>query len=298
MAPRRQAFFFLVVSIIAALGGAAKPYGTPAPATHFEDVFGSDAVQCSGAQMVATENSLLVWGICAPNSEYPTANLTISMRRSSDWGKSWEPAIQQPFPNPSLPTIVYDAGRKKLVSRGYCTPGPGSGATSGAGAGRGGVTSSRQAEGGCPALATCSWHSADQGRTWSGPTKAGAFGSGEGCGGMVLSSGTILMPAGLVNCSGHGPSFNVALISTDGGATWRAGGATPLLPTGQGWGEAMVAELSNGSVVLNSRLSWWLGRHHARIQTAFAISHDRAASWDRVWSFPGDQPFDVGFGPG
>ena len=48
----------------------------------FVDVFGTASVQCSGAQIVATSKSLLVFGICAPNGLYPSKNLTINMRKS------------------------------------------------------------------------------------------------------------------------------------------------------------------------------------------------------------------------
>jgi hypothetical protein len=44
------------------------------------------------------------------------------------------------------------------------------------------------------------------------------------------------------------------IISQNNGGTWQAGSGTPALPSKQGWGEAMVAELANGSVVLTSRL--------------------------------------------
>ena len=47
---------------------------------------------------------------------------------------------------------------------------------------------------------------------------------------------------------------NFVIISQNNGGTWQAGSGTPALPSKQGWGEAMVAELANGSVVLTSRL--------------------------------------------
>ena len=256
----------------------------PTAALPFVDVFGTASVQCSGAQIVATSKSLLVFGICAPNGLYPSKNLTINMRKSTDWGVTWHPAIAQPFPPPSLPKIVYDESNGALVSMGYCKPGPGieSDAT------------------GCPLPATCSWMSTDEGTTWTGPVHVGDYGSGEGCGGITLSTtGNILMPTGLPNCTDSTkPSFDSVLITTDHGKTWSIGGPTPRISTGQGWGECMLAELANGSVVLTSRLSSRLGRHTAPIQRAFAISHDGCQTWDKAWTFPADLPFDSGFGPG
>ena len=65
----------------------------PTDALPFVDVFGTESVQCSGAQIVATSKSLLVFGICAPNGQYPSKNLTINMKKSTDWGvtltKEW-----------------------------------------------------------------------------------------------------------------------------------------------------------------------------------------------------------------
>lgn len=45
------------------------------------------------------------------------------------------------------------------------------------------------------------------------------------------------------------PGRDTTLISADHGNSWSFGGPTPFLPSGQSWGECMVAELANGSVV-------------------------------------------------
>jgi hypothetical protein len=61
----------------------------------------------------------------------------------------------------------------------------------------------------------------------------------------------------------------------------------------------MVAELANGSVVLTSRLSFYHGRYVVfPNQRAFSISHTAGRTWEKSWTFPADQPYDVGFGPG
>lgn len=267
------------------IGHAASSMHAP-----YVDVFGTDAVQCSGALLVRTDKSLIVFAICAPNGLYPSKNLSISLRRSVDWGATWLPAVPQPFPIPSLPRVLYDFNAHALVAMGACK--------------------ARERDdsdhvlrtAGCPPPATCSWRSTDEGTSWSGPTLVGSYGAGEGCGGFASSaSGNLLMPTGMPNCTEPAqPTYDTVLISADGGATWDAGGATPLLPTRQGWGECMVAELSNGSTILTSRLSSRVpgGRHTAPIQTAFAISHDGARTWQRAWTFPAGQPFDSGFGPG
>jgi len=193
------------------------------------DLFGTDLVQCSGAQMVRTDFSLLVWAICAPNGAFPSTNLSISLRRSVDWGTTWEPAVPQPFPPPSLPTVIYDPRARTLVSIGVCGADE-TGAAIGGSAG----------ECHLPRAATCSWRSTDDGKTWVGPRHLGNLGGNEGCGGVALeSTGRLLAPArGLPNCT----QADSMLVSDDAGETWYIGGPTPVLPSKQAWGEAMIAE--------------------------------------------------------
>ena len=259
-------------------GSAAAADSTSAEPPKVVDVFGSEEVQCSGAQMVATKQSLLVWGICAPNGEYPSKNLTINMRRSTDWGLTFGAPIAQPQPTPSLAQIVYNPKTDSLVSMARwdsCANATG--------------CPSKQAFG-------CASTSTDEGVTWTPAAPAGcrpageAGGSGEGCGGTTLSSGTMLSPFGVSTAD--------YVISSEDGKTWQVGGPTPALPSKQGWGECMVAELANGSVVITSRLSDRVGRHTAPIQRGFAISHDQAKTWEKAWTFPAAQPFSSGFGPG
>ena len=77
------------------------------------------------------------------------------------------------------------------------------------------------------------------------------------------------------NCSNPkaGPSVNRALISSDHGATWEVGGPTPTMVDGQlkSWGESMVAELANGSVVLTSRMGDALSASSRCMCTTFLV---------------------------
>eukprot|EP01050_Picozoa_sp_SAG11_P035478 SAG11_NODE_13032_length_673_cov_1.127178_1_plen_185_part_01 len=61
----------------------------PKPELPYTDVFGSAAQICTGAQMVVTKKSLLVWGECqikpTKNPDDPK-NLVIQLRRSTDFG--------------------------------------------------------------------------------------------------------------------------------------------------------------------------------------------------------------------
>lgn len=287
----------------------------------YVDVFGSTTTQCSGAQMVRTDKSLLLWAICAPNGLYPSKNLSISLRRSGDWGATWLPPEPQPFPVPSLPRVLYDFHAHALVAMGACAPRSGGSAGARSASGQQDEVDRRVhddqvdldeqvedprrvAAGSCPSPPTCSWRSTDEGMRWSGPTPVGRYGGGEGCVGVAVSaSPTLLMPTGgMANCTDPSqPAYDTVLISEDHGATWHAGGATPRLSTRQSWGESALAELANGSIVINTRLSVRSpgGHHTAPAQTAFAISHDGARTWEeRAWTFPAAQPFDCGFGPG
>ena len=90
------------------------------------------------------------------------------------------------------------------------------------------------------------------------------------------------------------------IVSADHGESWEAGAPTPPLPGQQSWGEAMVAELANGSIVMTSRLSAFRqpGWHWLPSQQGFSISHNGGRTWSKSWTFPADQPFDVGFSPG
>ena len=62
----------------------------PKPELPFVDVFGSASQVCTGAQMVATKKSLLVWGECQikpePKNPADPKNLAIQLRRSTDFG--------------------------------------------------------------------------------------------------------------------------------------------------------------------------------------------------------------------
>ena len=213
------------------------------------DAFGNDTQVCTGAQLVATAKSLLVLGYCGTEQKQQP----FFLRRSGDWGRTWERTpISLPFPPGPWPKLVFDpamGGAVLAIGDALC---PGYNATHGSG---------------CPPQLTCVRTSRDEGSSWSPPTPVGAYNSGEGCGGTVLSTGEVLSAFGLGNCSSAGgrdpnhPSFDVVAISSDHGTSWAPGAATPPLPQAQGWGEAAVAELANGSVVLTSRLAQSVAPH-------------------------------------
>ena len=273
---------------------SVTPPPPPKPELPFVDVFGSTTQICTGAQMVATRKSLLVWGECQikpePRNPDDPKNLEIQLRRSTD-GVNWGPVLPQPFPPPYLSQVIYDPATDAVISVGPCpgSPPPPNGDS---------LT-------GCGSPFPCWSKSTDEGSSWSAFTPAGkgngTFGGAEGSLGTTLSTGNLLSPFSVKSCSPTNPptnQVNRVLISADHGATWQVGGPTPAVVDGKPkpWGESAVAELANGSVVLTSRLSQpltagsrWRG---------FAISHTGGQSWEKAWTFPADEPFDKGFGPG
>lgn len=134
--------------------------------------------------------------------------------------------------------------------------------------------------------------SKDDGGSWSLPLNISYalhpswrwFGTGPP-GGIVLQSGRIVIPAY------HGPfhwddgtiTHGVALMSDDGGATWRRGASLGGLFTFSN--ECQSVQLSNGTLLLNSR-----GVGTRRLQT---LSFDEGETWGNtrvVDDLP--EPFD------
>ena len=230
-----------------------------------------------------------MWGICGGGAG--VVNRTVWLRRSTDWGASWEPPLPQPHLGAGdLGQFIYDPKTDTILS---LSPPPGPFP-------RGGPCPPRP---GCVRPFSCMSKSTDAGSTWSRAEAVGCQhgnqtggSTGEGQQGVALSNGDLVAPAGRGADGG-----NIVIISRDGGSGWQPGNATPPLPSNQGWGEAMVAELSNGSLVLTSRLSGVRKVPHWEflpLQTAFSISHTGGRTWEKSWSFPADQPYDVNFGPG
>lgn len=185
---------------------------------------------------------------------------------------TWGPVLPQPFPPPYLSQVIYDPVADALVSVGPC---PGSRPPP--------TTEHSGGSSGCGNPFPCWSKSTNEGQSWSAFTPTGTgngtFGGAEGSCGIALSSGHLLSPFAVSNCSAATPtsSVNRVLSSSDSGQTWQVGGPTPSVVDGvtKPWGESGLAELANGSVVLTSRLSEPL-KPGARWR-GFAISHDKVS---------------------
>lgn len=130
----------------------------------------------------------------------------------------------------------------------------------------------------------------DDGKTWTKPTeitasafdpfkkhidwKAVATGPGHG---IQLKSGRLVVPVWLslgTGGSGHGDSVSATIYSDDAGKTWKPGDVA--IPNTKEWAspnECCVAELSDGSVMLNARSP---SKANRRLVT---ISKDGATKW-------------------
>ena len=78
------------------------------------------------------------------------------------------------------------------------------------------------------------------------------------------------------------------LYSDDDGATWEAGA---VMPPPFSSGEAAVAELSNGSLVITARYGQNRSHHLTCAQEpcrVFARSDDGGSTWSKLWHVPYD----------
>ena len=179
---------------------------------------GDDAQKCSGAQVVATKSALCVWGICGGGAG--VVNRTVWLRKSTDWGTTWLAPVPQPHLGAGdLGQFIYDPKTDTILSMspppgpfprgGPCLPSPG-----------------------CAQPFSCMSKSTDDGTSLTIAEAVGCHtenqtgSTGEGCGGITLSTGDILAPAGRKTGAG-----NFVIISQDSGRTWKMGNATPPLPS-------------------------------------------------------------------
>ena len=98
--------------LVLALG---RPAGAEAPLFDAFGQPGGDEQKCSGAQVVRTGGALCVWGICGGGAG--VVNRTVWLRRSTDWGASWEPPLPQPHLGAGdLGQFIYDPKTDTILS--------------------------------------------------------------------------------------------------------------------------------------------------------------------------------------
>ena len=213
--------------------------------------------------IVRTNSSLLAFAgtrCGAGDGCFPAGNvgktldhMDLVMKRSADGGRTWSDLrvlYSTTCDNRDHGTPAYDAvtGRVLLVTRGDNT-------------------------------LTWSLHSDDDGHTWSTPARVplGPYNTTRPAPGTGLQlraggprAGRLLFLAQL-GSGAEADKGNVVYWTDDGGDTWAH--AMNIVPGGQ---EAQVAQLSNGTLLLNARRGLEKGHEYDRL---FATSADGGASW-------------------
>jgi sialidase-1 len=205
----------------------------------------------------------------------------VNLRRSLDNGATWSDAIIR---------VIGGAAESRALNTTYRNPYPS--VVVGSGGGGGGdvvllnVANSTVAE----PWASLQLKSSDGGLSWSAPASVGAgWGALQGIlggpgNGIELGQKSTHSPSAgrMLSCGAtgyhHGHAMEAGTFSSDDqGRSWQAG-AHPL-PSMQ---ECQLAELSNGSVVMNMRQSvrTCASGGHCR---AVSVSDDGGASWPAPW---------------
>ena len=206
------------------------------------------------------------------NARSDTGEIRLCMRKSEDGGKTWSPlrVVANDGPNTmGNPCPVQDpvTGRVHMLM------------THNLGEDR----ESQIVEGTSRGTRTaCAMSSDDDGETWTEPVEITAevkcpdwtwYATGPGVG-IALRGGRLLIPCDFM-VAGTGEAGSHAVLSDDGGRTWRLGGV--LQP---GVNECQAVELSDGSVMMNMRNHRAAGSEPWH--RAVAVSRDGGKTWSPI----------------
>lgn len=194
-----------------------------------------------------------------------TGNIDIVLRRSSDGGKTWTPALTLVDHGPDTignPAPVQDA--KTGVIWLLLTGNPGD-------------TSEKEIiESGAKGTRTV-WvmHSRDEGATWSKPVEITGdvkpaewtwYATGP-VNGIQTRSGRLIIPCDHER-KGHRGFYSHVIYSDDGGSQWKVGGSAAEMTD-----ESTVAELSDGTLMLNMR------SNAKKFRRIVSMSKDGGLTW-------------------
>lgn len=270
--------FLLAVSL--PLAGAPVPLPLPPEKT---DLFRAGqagvALYRIPGVVVTAQGSVLAYCEARKNSKADWGEIEIHLRRSTDGGKTWEPARRIAHQGPRIegnPRKKTGGEHEQTVNNPVAVVDRQSGAIEFLY---------------CLNYARCfSMRSTDDGRSWSQPVeitvtfepfrakydwKVIATGPGHG---IQLKSGRLVVPVWLAygNTGDHGPSAAGTIYSDDHGNTWKAGEiAAPNEGGFNSPNESMLATLSDGRVMLVARS---LSKPNRKI---ISMSPDGAAGWTR-----------------
>jgi len=232
---------------------------------------------------VATpRGTLIIYCEARKNTRGDWGTIDLMLRRSTDGGKTWEPARKIAAPPGDVkknPVALAQnlAGKNEITLNNPVAI-----------ADRDGTVHFLY----CVEYARCFYlRSRDKGATWSEPReitgtfeafreeyswKVLATGPGHG---IQMQSGRLIVPVWLSTGTGghaHRPSVNSVIFSDDHGQTWKRGAIVSGESRPKNPSETVAVELAGGGVMLNFRHeSFGKGR-------AVAVSQDGAHSWSPV----------------
>jgi sialidase-1 len=277
--------------LLALLALLSAPAAFPAAEPEFSEVFRSNAGEIRRYRIpgvvVTTKGTVLAYAEARRNSSADWGEIEVHLRRSTDGGRTWEPARHIAHRGPRLEGNPHKkAGGEKeqtvnnpvaIVDRAtgaieflYCV-------------------NYRRA---------FSMRSRDDGLTWSDPVeitaafeplrahhdwKVIATGPGHG---IQLVTGRLVVPVWLAfgREGDHAPSVCATIYSDDHGQTWQAGAVVaPNAPPFRSPNESILAPLAGGRVLLMARSP------SAANRKIVSISPDGATGWsapqfhDQLW---------------
>lgn len=283
--------FIATVAVFAALLQAQAQEAGPAPAlepTSMTDVFsqgGDGYPQTRIPAVVATPKGAILAFAEARQAGDHSEN-DIVLKRSIDGGATWQPLqiiaeMGGDSLNDPCAAVLPETGRVLLIyeryPKGYHTRKMAH--TEAAETGYGGPRNTQ----------TFITRSDDDGRTWSKPEdvtrslrRPDVISLGSPGIGIQLKhgphKGRILLPIYEVLPGGENRGwYNCAAISDDGGKTWRAGERVPQAADGADANECQIAELADGTIVMDARQSTGPCRKSA-------VSRDGGETWQPMYT--------------
>jgi sialidase-1 len=276
----------LLLAASLALVGAAPP-PPPEQTVVFRAGEGGVALYRIPGMVVTTRGTVLAYCEARRNTKADWGEIETHLRRSTDGGRTWEPARQIAHAGSRIegnPRKQTGGEHEQTVNNPVAIVDRETGAVEFLY---------------CLNYARCfAMRSTDDGRTWSKPVEVTAafepfrakydwkvIATGPGHG-IQLKTGRLVVPIWLAygKTGDHGPSAAGTLCSDDHGKTWRAGDIA--VPNEGGFGnpnETMLTELSDGRVMLVSRNESKPNRKIVSVSPNGATGWSKPAFHEQLW---------------